>query len=86
MIYFSFGTHVNLSHVPEEKMNVFLNVIGKLKQKILIKWVPNRSVKLPQNVKSGSWFPQFDILGESYYLLFLLLGTLSLVYFIEFIK
>lgn len=63
VIYFSFGSYVNLSNLPEDTLKVFINVIGKLKQKIILKWVPDDGVKLPQNIKTGSWLPQNDILG-----------------------
>lgn len=64
VIFFSFGSQVNISLIPEEKINVFLNVIGKLRQKVIIKWVPSGDIKLPQNLKTGSWLPQNDILGK----------------------
>lgn len=65
VIYFSFGSIVNLSNLPKEKLSVFINVISRLKQKVLMKWVPDEDVKLPQNVMTGSWLPQNDILGDS---------------------
>jgi len=55
---------VNLSNLPKEKLNSFLNVISHLKQKVIIKWMPDKSIKLPHNVKVGSWLPQNDILGN----------------------
>jgi len=64
VIYFSFGSVINLNHLPQEKLNTFLGTIGKLKQKVILKWIPNASVKLSQNVMTGSWFPQSDILGK----------------------
>lgn len=65
VIFFSFGSVVNLNDLPEEKLNIFINVIGRLKQKIILKWVPNNSsVHFSENVMTGSWFPQSDILGK----------------------
>lgn len=64
VIYFSFGSYLNLSNLPEEIFEVVLNVICKLKQKVILKWVPDNDVKLPQNIKTGSWLPQNDILGK----------------------
>lgn len=63
-MYFSFGSVVNLNHLPKEKLNIFLKVIGKLKQKIILKWKPNGDVNLSKNIMTGSWFPQNDILGN----------------------
>lgn len=65
-MYFSFGSVVNLNHLPKEKLDIFLRVLGKLKQKIILKWIPDGSVMLPQNIMTGSWFPQSDILGNYY--------------------
>lgn len=65
MIYFSFGSVVNMNDLPKEKTDIFLRVIGRLKQKVILKWIPTDSgVKLSQNVLTGSWFPQNDILGK----------------------
>lgn len=55
---------MNLSNLPIEKLNSLLNAISRLKQKVIIKWVPDKNIKLPQNVKVGSWLPQIDILGN----------------------
>jgi len=56
---------MNLSNLPKEKLSIFLNAISRLKEKVIMKWVPDKSIKLPQNVKVGSWLPQNDILGNS---------------------
>jgi len=55
---------INLNHLPKEKLNIFLGTIEKLKQKVILKWIPDGSIKLSQNVLTGSWFPQSDILGK----------------------
>jgi len=64
VIYFSFGSSINLNYLPQEKLNILLSTIKKLKQKVILKWTPNSTIKLPQNVITGSWFPQNDILGK----------------------
>lgn len=50
--------------MPDEKLSVFFNVIGKLKQKVILKWIPDGRFRLSQNIMTGSWFPQNDILGK----------------------
>lgn len=65
VIYFSFGSLINLSNIPKEILNVFFTVIGRLKQKVILKWISKNDMKLPENVMIGSWLPQNDILGES---------------------
>nr|ATN96017.1 UDP-glucuronosyl transferase 343B2 [Aphis gossypii] len=76
VIFFSFGSIINLSNLPKEKLNSFLNVISRLKQKVIMKWVPDKSIKLPHNVKVGSWLPQNDILAHSNVKLFITHGGL----------
>lgn len=43
VIFFSFDLIINLSHLPEEIFNMFLRVVGKLKQEVILKWVPDES-------------------------------------------
>ncbi|KAL5242631.1 hypothetical protein ACI65C_010041 [Semiaphis heraclei] len=76
VIYFSFGSITNLSNLPKEKLSSFLNAISRLKEKVIIKWVPDKSIKLPQNVKVGSWLPQNDILAHPNVKLFITHGGL----------
>ncbi|XP_022164035.1 UDP-glucuronosyltransferase 2C1-like isoform X1 [Myzus persicae] len=76
VIYFSFGSIMNLSNLPKEKLSSILNAISRLKQKVIIKWVPDKSIKLPQNVKVGSWLPQNDILAHPNVKLFITHGGL----------
>ncbi|XP_029346054.1 2-hydroxyacylsphingosine 1-beta-galactosyltransferase isoform X2 [Acyrthosiphon pisum] len=76
VIYFSFGSLINLNHLPKEKLNVFFGTIEKLKQKVILKWIPDGSIKLSQNVLTGSWFPQSDILAHPNVRLFITHGGL----------
>jgi len=47
-------------------LKIFINVLGRLKQKVIIKWKSEDSnITLPQNFMTGSWFPQRDILGNN---------------------
>ncbi|VVC33706.1 UDP-glucuronosyl/UDP-glucosyltransferase [Cinara cedri] len=77
VVYFSFGSLVNLSSLPETKLNIFLRVIGELKQKVIMKWSPGKSVKLPANLRIGSWLPQMDILAHPNVKLFVTHGGLN---------
>ncbi|VVC33708.1 Hypothetical protein CINCED_3A012882 [Cinara cedri] len=80
VIYFSFGTVVDLNQLPTEKMNIFLKVIGRLKQKTILKWTPTNDsaglINLPRNILIGSWFPQNDILAHPNVRLFITHGGL----------
>ncbi|XP_022164054.1 2-hydroxyacylsphingosine 1-beta-galactosyltransferase-like isoform X1 [Myzus persicae] len=75
-IFFSFGSIINLNDLPNEKLEIVLSVIQKLKQKVIIKWTPNDGVKLSENIMTGSWFPQNDILAHPNVKLFITHGGL----------
>ncbi len=63
-IYFSMGSALKGSDMPEEKRKLFLNVFSKLKQKVLWKWETEMMPDLPKNVKLSKWLPQQDVLGH----------------------
>jgi len=67
VIYFSFGTIVDPSKLPDEVIEVFINVLKKLKQKVMWKWNSKNLPKLPDQVMVSDWFPQPDILGNYNY-------------------
>jgi glucuronosyltransferase len=64
VIYISFGTSMRGDHMPEEKRRVFIEAFSELPQKILWKWESARLPGQPANVKTGTWLPQQDILGN----------------------
>jgi glucuronosyltransferase len=64
VIYFSFGSSMRGDHMPEEKWRIFIEAFSELPQKILWKWESARLPGQPANVKTGTWLPQQDILGN----------------------
>jgi len=50
--------------MPPEKLKIFLDVFGSLKQRILWKFENETLPNLPANVKVQSWLPQADILAH----------------------
>lgn len=63
-IYFSMGSAIKGSQMPEEKRKMFLKVFSQLKQQVLWKWETESMADLPKNVKLSKWLPQQDILGH----------------------
>ncbi len=62
-IFFSLGSNARSSDLSPEKIAIFLNKFGSLKQKVIWKFetvLPD----LPDNVKIGKWLPQDDILAH----------------------
>jgi glucuronosyltransferase len=64
VIYFSMGSGLYSSDMPESKRQAFVEAFSKLKQKVIWKWETETLPGKPQNVKIGKWFPQSDILGQ----------------------
>jgi UDP:flavonoid glycosyltransferase YjiC (YdhE family) len=67
VIYFSMGSNLKSTSMPESKRNAFLGAFSKLKQRVLWKWESDTLPGQPSNVKLGKWLPQSDILGEFCY-------------------
>ncbi|PNF23046.1 UDP-glucuronosyltransferase 2B30 [Cryptotermes secundus] len=74
VIYFSMGSNLQSSQMPESKRNVFLKVFSKLKQQVLWKWETDTLPGQPRNVKLGKWLPQSDILAHPNVRLFITHG------------
>lgn len=63
VIYFSLGSNLKPSVLPEDKLNTLLKAFSKLKANVLWKWDEDNLPGQPSNVKIAKWFPQVDILG-----------------------
>ncbi|KAB7505524.1 hypothetical protein Anas_01638 [Armadillidium nasatum] len=61
-IYFSLGSALKPSFLPEVHRKMLINVFGSLKQRVLWKWDQQTMADLPENVKLSKWLPQADIL------------------------
>jgi glucuronosyltransferase len=64
VIYFSMGSALYSSEMPEIKRQAFVEAFSKLKQRIIWKWETETLPGKPENVRIGKWFPQSDILGK----------------------
>ncbi|XP_050537199.1 UDP-glycosyltransferase UGT4-like [Daktulosphaira vitifoliae] len=76
VIYFSLGTVANPAMLPKAKLQIFISVFNKLKQKIMWKWSQGKTPQVSDNVMISDWFPQPDILGHSNVKLFITHGGL----------
>ncbi|XP_071512624.1 UDP-glycosyltransferase UGT5-like isoform X2 [Panulirus ornatus] len=63
-IFFSLGSNVKESFMPEEHRNALLRVFASLEQRVLWKWDQDTMKDLPPNVRLAKWLPQQDILGD----------------------
>ncbi|XP_068207922.1 UDP-glycosyltransferase UGT5-like isoform X2 [Palaemon carinicauda] len=71
IIYFSLGSIVKPSTLPEKNRLMFIKVFGSLKQRVLWKWDKESMPDLPPNVLLRKWVPQQDILGHEKLRLFI---------------
>ncbi|CAL4062136.1 unnamed protein product, partial [Meganyctiphanes norvegica] len=75
-IFFSLGSVVKPSDMPENTRLILVKVLGSLKQRVLWKWDKDNMEDLPSNVKISKWLPQQDILSHPKLELFMTHGGL----------
>lgn len=63
VVYFSMGSNIKPSDMPEEKKQAILKALGKLKQLVLWKWDEDSIPGKPVNVILFKWLPQQEVLG-----------------------
>ncbi|XP_052854405.1 UDP-glycosyltransferase UGT5-like [Drosophila gunungcola] len=84
VIYFSLGSQVRSADMPPQKLKIFLDVFGRLKQRILWKFEDETPPNMPTNVMVQKWLPQQDILSHPNVKVFIahggLFGTQEAVY------
>lgn len=76
VIYFSMGSNLKSTEMPEEKRAAFLAAFSKLKEKVLWKWEDDNLPNKPPNVMVRKWLPQTDILAHKNVKVFITHGGL----------
>lgn len=66
VIYFNFGTILNVTSIPKPSLRALINVLGRLEQKIVFRWINNDTRGFPDNFYVDSWLPQREILSNDY--------------------
>ncbi|XP_050054770.1 UDP-glucosyltransferase 2-like isoform X3 [Aphis gossypii] len=79
VIYFTLGSVVLMSSLPEDVLSVFRECFSQIPQKVLWKYEGDMKDK-PKNVMTRKWFPQRDILLHPNMKLFISHGGISGVY------
>ncbi|PNF23016.1 hypothetical protein B7P43_G09834, partial [Cryptotermes secundus] len=75
-IFFSMGSNVKSSEMPEGTIDALIKAFSKVKQRVLWKWETETFPGRPSNVKLGKWLPQADILAHPNTRLFMTHGGL----------
>ncbi|XP_044733441.1 UDP-glycosyltransferase UGT5-like [Chrysoperla carnea] len=65
VIYFSFGSMMKGSSIPEKDRLMFIDAFKELPYKVLWKFENESLISKPDNVMIRQWMPQFDILSHS---------------------
>lgn len=80
VVLISYGSKIKGFAFNSDKINLFLNVFGRLKQKVLWKFDVNELenmtnvVKVPNNIRFETWIQQKEILSNYLCKLFLIIG------------
>jgi len=64
VVYFNFGTILNVTSIPKPSLRSLINVLGRLEQKIVFRWINNDTQSFPTNFYVNSWLPQREILSN----------------------
>lgn len=70
-IYVSFGTFLEPSKMPTDRLKVFFNAFYQIKQRILWKCDDVLIKNVPANVMIRKWLPQNDVLAHPNLVLFI---------------
>lgn len=76
VIYVSFGSLIQSSKMPKEKLRMFINVFGSLKQRVLWKYEGDDLKNLSSNLMIRKWMPLTEILNYLNVVLFISHGGL----------
>lgn len=63
VILFSFGSVATISTLPKDIKEIFIEALGQLPQRILMKYEGELEDK-PKNVMTVKWIPQRDVLRK----------------------
>ncbi|XP_063380815.1 UDP-glucosyltransferase 2-like isoform X2 [Cydia fagiglandana] len=77
VIYLSFGSNVDTSMLPPEKVQTIINVFTQLPYDVLWKWNQDELPGRTKNIRISKWFPQSDLLKHPKIKLFITQGGLQ---------
>ncbi|XP_063369085.1 UDP-glucosyltransferase 2-like [Cydia amplana] len=77
VIYISFGTNVDTSALPREKVQTIINALSQVPYDVLWKWNQDELPGRTKNIKISKWFPQSDLLRHPKVKLFITQGGLQ---------
>ena len=69
VIYISFGTNVEPSSLPPERLQILVKVLGRVPYDVLWKWNKDELPGKTENMRISKWLPQSDLLSKYFFLL-----------------
>ncbi|KAJ8708417.1 hypothetical protein PYW07_010542 [Mythimna separata] len=64
VIYISFGTNVDPSILPPDRIQIFVKVFSQLPYDVLWKWNKDELPGRSENIRISKWLPQSDLLSK----------------------
>lgn len=64
VIYISFGTNIDPSLLPQEKIQAIINAVAKSPYDVIWKWNQDEMPGRTPNIKISKWWPQSDLLRK----------------------
>ncbi|KAJ8733173.1 hypothetical protein PYW08_001471 [Mythimna loreyi] len=77
VIYISYGSIVDTSHLPLEKIQILIRVLSQLPYDVLWKWNTDELPGRTENIRISKWLPQADLLKHPKVKLFITQGGLQ---------
>ncbi|KAJ8733172.1 hypothetical protein PYW08_001470 [Mythimna loreyi] len=77
VIYISYGSIVDTSHLPPEKIQILIRVLSQLPYDVLWKWNSDELPGRTENIRISKWLPQADLLKHPKVKLFITQGGLQ---------
>ncbi|XP_013186763.2 UDP-glycosyltransferase UGT5 [Amyelois transitella] len=77
VVYVSFGTNVNASALPPEKIQMMINVLSRSPYDVLWKWDKDELPGQTKNIRISKWLPQSDLLRHPKIKFFITQGGLQ---------
>lgn len=64
-VYFSLGSNMKSTMLPEETLHMLMDVFRSLDMQVIFKWESDEPIPLqPSNVFTDKWLPQNEVLGK----------------------
>ncbi|KMQ95392.1 udp-glucuronosyltransferase 2a3 [Lasius niger] len=64
VLYFSLGSMIKSTTMPQEKLDAILKMLGSIPRKVIWKWETDELPRKMDNIMTRKWLPQFDVMSK----------------------